>query len=353
MINNNRTIENAWNMMQYLYSELRTKRFKNIDISKVSTLDNLYALVISMWCQSLAREGLYKEYVEHENEELSSPRGQINIQESVLQQTFSRGTLICSYDELSEDTYLNQVLKGTLQYLLYDSSIEKVVKTEIQKTLQMFNGLGYVDINYVKWKTVRFNNSNIRYKHLIELCKTLITERRLEKKIGLDDNRRMYLMFKKQLVKYMKLKYGEEDTVEMFEQPYTLDSEIPFEKYLNKTQKMVAIKTETQALLILIRFQDEQMLQDSTLGRKRLYEIVKYAREYSKAYKIKTAGVILYINTNKNKLNLNPITVNSIDDYMVGESTIDIHDQWRFITNKVDDAYKFFIQRDKNKKRKK
>ena len=70
MINNNRTIENAWSMLQYLYDELRTKRFKNIDISNIDTLDNLYALVISMWAASLAKEGLYKEYVTHEDEEM-------------------------------------------------------------------------------------------------------------------------------------------------------------------------------------------------------------------------------------------------------------------------------------------
>ena len=65
MINNNRSIENAWSMLQYLYDELRTKRFNAMDINKAASLDNLYALVISTWCASLAKEGLYKEYVEH------------------------------------------------------------------------------------------------------------------------------------------------------------------------------------------------------------------------------------------------------------------------------------------------
>jgi hypothetical protein len=36
---------------------------------------------------------------------------------------------------------------------------------------------------------------------------------------------------------------------------------------------------------------------------------------------------------------------------MVGETIVDIYDQWRYITNKVDDAYKYFIGKAKNKKR--
>jgi hypothetical protein len=36
---------------------------------------------------------------------------------------------------------------------------------------------------------------------------------------------------------------------------------------------------------------------------------------------------------------------------MVGETTIDIFDQWRFIANKLDDVYKYFVERDKNRRK--
>lgn len=350
MINKNRSIENALSMLQYLYSELRTKRFKDMDISNIDKLDDLYGLVISTWCASLAKEGLYKEYITHEDEEMSSPQGQINIQESVLRQTMSRGTLICSYDELSEDVYLNHVLKGTLQYLLYDEDIDKLVKTEIQKTMQLFNGVGYVDINYVQWKTIRFNNSNIRYKHLVEVCKTLLSEHRLKKSIGLDDDTRLYILFKKQIIKYFTVKYGDEDLVETYEMPFTLENESPFETHINKTQKMVAIRTQDRALVVMVRLQDDAAREDPTIPRKRLYEFVSYLREYKKEHKLKTAGALIYVNTNRKRLNLDPINVNNVNDYMIGETIVDIHDQWRFVANKIDDAYKFFIQRGKNKK---
>lgn len=350
MINNNRTIENAYNMLKYLYDELRSKRFKTLDISNIKTIDNLYGLVIARWCASLAKEGLYKEYITRENEELPSPIGQINIQESINKQTRLHGMLICSYDELSEDIYINHVLKGTLQYLLYADNVDKDVKVDIQKTMQLFNGVRYVDIKEVHWKDVKFNNSNMRYKHLLELCQNLVMEHRLEKQLGLDDNRRLYILFKKQLFKYLKIRYGEEDEVNTFEMPYTLESESPFETYLNRAQKMISISTDKKALVILIRIQDEQMKRDTTLQRQRLYELVKYLREYKKNNKIKTAGCIMYINTDKNKLNLDPISINMINDFMIGETIIDIHDQWRFIANKIDDAYKYFIAKEKNKK---
>lgn len=352
MINNNRTVENTWNMLQYLYDELRNKRFRNFDITGIKTIDDLYAAVIARWCTSIAKEGLYKEYVEVENEELTSPKGQINIQMSMALQTRSRGTLICSYDELSENIYINHVLKGALQYLLYDSEIDKEVKNSVQKAMQLFNGVEYVDINFIHWKDIKFNNNNIRYKNLIEVCKNVVTERKLEKASELDDNKRLYLLFKKQIIKWYKVKYGETDDVELFEQPYTMiENEPYFETRMHPSQRLIAIKNERQALLICVRLQDEKLLDDATLGRKQANEMVKYLREYMKTYKIKVSGCLVYVNTDDKKLNLNPITINVIDDFVVGETTVDIHDQWRFISNKLEDTYKYFIQRGKNRKK--
>lgn len=348
---NNRNVENSWEMLKYLYHELRTKKFRAMDLSKCKTLDDLYALVISTWCTALAKEGLYKEYITIEDEELTSPRGQINIQETISRQSMKRGVVVCSYDELSEDIYLNHVLKGTLQYLLYDSSISDLVKLEIQKTMQLFNGVGYIDIKYVKWKDVKYNNSNIRYKHILELCKTYLDEHYIMKISKYSDDDRLYVLFKKQLIKYFNKTYGDVDTVEMLEMPFTLDSEPQFERTIFKQQQMVTIKTDTQALVIMIRVQDEIMFRDPKIIRIRLEEFVEYLRQYKADNKVKVAGTVVYVNTVEGKLNLQPITVNNINDYMIGETIVDIHDQWRFIENKLNDAYKYFIERSKNLKK--
>ena len=153
----NRVVENTWKMMQYLYDELRSKRFNHLDIDMCDTIDDLYAIIIATWSMSLAKEGLYKEYVEIEDDELTSPRGQINIAESIARQTQLRGALVCSYDELSANVYLNHILKGTLQYLLYDKNINEKVKIKIKKALQSFNGVEQVDIKYISWKSIKFN----------------------------------------------------------------------------------------------------------------------------------------------------------------------------------------------------
>lgn len=345
----NRVVENTWNMLYYLYDELRTKKFRHIDLTKCETIDDLYALIISTWSMSLAKEGLYKEYIEIENDELTSPRGQINIAESIARQSQLHGALICSYDELSANIYLNHVIKGMLQYLVFDKNINQTIKVDIKKALQSFNGVSSIDINYISWKDVKFNNNNIRYKNLIEVCKTLYNEKKAATFEQLTDDIRMYILFKKQVLKYYLTEH-QDDVVEIFEQPFTLDTESHFETVLNKSQRLVAIRTENQALLIEIRLQDEYALKDPTVQKQRLYELIGYVGEYNKYFRVKTAGTIIYVNTNPKKLNLDPIRVNAVDHIMVGETTVDINDLWRYVKIRMDEVYKYFIQKAKNKR---
>lgn len=347
MLNNSRTIENVMNMLKYLYSELNSKRFENLDITNISNIDNLYALVISHWASIIAKEGLYKEYVEVVNEELTSPKGQINIQQSIVMQTKSRGTLICSYDELSDNVYVNHILKGMLNSLLVDREICESIKIKIRKTMQMFNGVDSVDITKVHWKEIKYNNNNIRYKHLIELIHNTINERKLVKQGVLNDDTRVYLLFKKQLVLWMRREYGVENAVSLFEQPFDLDIEPQFEVKLNKTQKLVVISTSERALLFCIRLQDELVLGDATVGKRHMFNLAKCLREYAKKYKVKTLGCMLYVNVDRTKLNLQPMVINTVSDFVVGEQVVDIHDYWKFIANKVNEVYKALILRGK------
>lgn len=351
MINNSRTIENVYEMLKYLYEELNSKRFKGLDISCIDNIDDLYALVISRWCASIAKEGLYEEYVEVDDEELTSPKGQINFQQSIVNNTLSKGSLICSYDELSRNIYMNHLLKGTLQYLLYYDNVADNTKLGIKKALQLFNGVDYTDIRTVHWKDIKFNSSNMRYKNLLDLCKNTVMEHDLVSKKLVDDNKRIYLLFKKQLMYFIKNKYKDEDTaVEVFETAYNLEVDPPFEVKVNKHQQLLVIREEKYALLMCIRLQDEHMMDDRTLGRKHINEMVVNLRKYAETHKIKLYGAIVYVNTDKTKLNINPMTMHNSGSYLIGETIVDLHDHWRFVCNKIDECYKCFILKNKVKK---
>lgn len=340
-------VENTWQMLRYLYDELRTKRFNNFDISELQNVNELYAAIISRWCESIAREGLYKEYVVIEDEELTSPKGQINIQASISMNTRSRGTLICSYDELSGDIYLNHILKGALLDIVADKSVSSEIKLEAQKTLMLYNGVSFVDINSVKWKTIKFNNDTMRYKNIIDIIHNLTFEKKALANGTLSENDRAYQLFKRQLYKWVKVNFGAEDTVEVFKMPFDPELEPDFELKINKVNKIIVIKTKEKALLLSVKLQTKEMQKDSTLSKRHMEDLVLGLREYAKDNKVKVSGCIIYVNTDKNQINLQPILMNIVNDYPVGIQVVDIHDRWDYIANKINDCYKLFIERSK------
>lgn len=344
----NTDVENTWQMLRYLYDELRTKRFNNFDVSSLQNVDELYASIISRWCESIAREGLYKEYIIIEDEELSSPKGQLNIQASISMNTRSRGTLICSYDELSGDIYLNHILKGALTSIVADHNISKEVKLEAQKTLMLYNGVSYTDLNEVKWKTVKFNNDTMRYKNIIDIIHNLTFEKKALLNGTLTEDARIYQLFKRQLFKWVKVNYGSEDTVEVFKMPFDPELEPQFELKINKVNKLIVIKTEEKALLMSVKLQTKEVLDDATLGKRHMEDLVFGLRDYAKDNRVKVSGCIVYVNTDKTKINLQPIMMNVVNDYSVGIQVVDIHDNWNYIANKINDCYKIFIERSKS-----
>ena len=161
----------------------------------------------------------------------------------------------------------------------------------------------------------------------------------------------MYILFKKQIRKWFIETYNDEDnTVEIVDVPYErMEDEPEFELKTSKSQRMVAIRNDRCALLICVRLQDEKLQKDNTLGRRHAEELVRHCREYKDTYRVKVFGCVVYVNIDKKKLNLQPITVNAFNDYMIGETTVDVYDQWLFVENKLKDCYKYFIERENNR----
>lgn len=345
MINNNKMVQNTYEMLKYLYDEIRTRKFRSIDITSIETTNDLYALVISNWCIAIGKEGLYKEYVVIEDEEMSSPKGQINLQESIARHTIQQGKLICSYDELNEDVYLNHILKSTLMSVIRDSSISTAVRREATKALQPFSAVKLIELQDIHWKNIRYTNNNIRYKHLIELSKNYLFESRAIKQGILNEDQRMYLLFKKAIYRWFIDKYSDTNSISIYSKPFTLADESEFEVKINKVQNLIAVKNESIALLVCIRIVDERV-DDRSLPtvQEHMHELAGYCIDYQKENKIKTEAMLVYIDTVHSYI-VEPMTNNEDSKVFIGQLRIAMKDTWIYIETRLKMIYDSMIGR--------
>lgn len=348
-------VENGWEILKNLYHELRQKKFQSFTIDNIHNLDTLYASIVAKWCQQLVKEGLYKGYVQREEVEMSQPQGQIDVQKTIQQQTLIRGTLVCNYDELSEDVYMNHVLKGTLSYFEALQTVQEEIKKEIKKVKIAFSTFDEIDIQRIKWKQIKYNNNTVRYKNLINLCKWVYDEKQASKTIGLDDTHRIYNLFKKSIAQILYKLYaqGQGDAVEQLVTSYTIDSEPEFETMFLKNQLMGVVYIKSIALIYLVKLQGvDYYNRDFQIQRKKLDELYKAMKKYEDKHKKETVGVLVQANIKPGDYNVDELSTSMVDGHYIGEITIDLWDKWRFIETRLNSPYNFFIQRNKEKERK-
>lgn len=343
-------IRTSWEILKCMYSELRQRKFGTFQIDNIYNMDSLYQAIIAHWCQQLLKEGLFKGYVEHENEELQSPQGQINVQETIQRQTTIRGQMVCTYDELSDNVHMNHILKGTLQYIMQLNTVQENVKREIKKVIVKFQGMDQVDIQNLKWNTVRYNNNTIRYKNLLSLCHWLYMEKQFSKHSYLPDDIRVYNLFKKGLYSIIVSQFGDIDTVTEYKNDYVLSNEPEFETALLEEQEYAVVQIKDLQLIYMVRLMNQDYYgKDFHIQRKKQEEMYGTLRKYEDTFRDNAVGAILIINLNPQDYSVDNMNINMIERHAMGEITIDLWDKWDFILTRIKTTYDYFIQRKKER----
>jgi len=160
-------IQNIYYMLSYAFQVLNEQGYKDVATEQFENVAELCAAILGKGISLQLKRGLGKEYIE-KTESLSSIRGKIDISESIKTQTIQKKQLICSYDEFSVNSYLNRIIKTTVE-LLIRSDISKVRKKQLKKLLVFFGDVDTLDLHKINWK-IQFNRNNQTYRMLIAIC---------------------------------------------------------------------------------------------------------------------------------------------------------------------------------------
>ncbi len=124
-------------MLSYAFQSLNFKEYNKISSEEFENIYELFSELIIIALNRQIKQGLFREYMEI-NETTSSIMGKININESIKSQSFINKKLNCTYDEFSVNSYLNKIIKSTLNILL-KAPISKIRKHKIKNILLYFH----------------------------------------------------------------------------------------------------------------------------------------------------------------------------------------------------------------------
>lgn len=107
-------------------------------------------------------------YIE-ENNEVSTLKGKINISDSVKHQTFTKGSMICQFDDFSKDIILNQIVKTTINILIKSPQLDTGLKNKLLKIRLHFGDIKEIRLSKGLFTSLRYNRNNYHYRMLINI----------------------------------------------------------------------------------------------------------------------------------------------------------------------------------------
>jgi 5-methylcytosine-specific restriction enzyme subunit McrC len=333
-------------MLSYAYKNLRQNNYKKIETEHFENIQDLFAAILAAGLASRLKRGLNREYVE-KNDNLSTLKGKINIKESIRLKMKNINKLSCRYDELSENNYMNQILKTAAQYLVNDGGVERENKDLLKKALLFFSEVDALEPFSINWKKLNYNRNNASYRMMMNICYLVLhellltTEDGKRKMAAFIDDQQMSNLYEKFILEYYK---------KHFSQYYPAAREIKWNTpgvidFLPSMKSDTMLIDGAKKFIIDAKYYGKIMqtrYDADTFRSSNLYQIFAYVKNEDKSNSGLVSGLLLYAKTEggivpamKYELGGNLISVKTLDlskDFSVISKQLDsIIDEWRSI----------------------
>lgn len=333
-------------MLSYAFKILNQKEYKKIEAENFENATELLSEILIIGVSNQIKQGLVKDYIDI-SETTSSIRGKINITESINSQTFIKKQLNCTYDEFSENCYLNQIIKSTMK-LLVNEDISPERKKKLKNFLMYFREVDLIDMKSINWK-LRFDRNNQTYKMLVNICYLIINGLLLSEESGhvkildFEDNV-MHRLYERFLLNYFKKEHPK-----IYTHAPQIDWQVDegVDSFLPKMLTDVVLENENKILIIDAKFYSENTLEKNgkNIHRERnLYQIFSYVKNKDLELKGKdceVSGMLLYAKTNQS---IQPDSDYLIDGNIISVKTIDLNQDFLVIKEQLDNiVYDYLI----------
>lgn len=315
-------IQNIYHMLAYAFQILREQGYANCGTEEFENTADLLSAILAKGVTVQIKHGLGRTYIE-ETEPLSCLQGKIDVTESIKRQTVIKQQLVCTYDEFSVDSYMNRILKTTMELLLRHD-IPKARKKELRNLLLYFKNVGTIDVYSINW-SLRFNRNNQSYQMLMSVCYLIIkgllqtTSDGSVKLRQFLDEQRMCRLYEKFILEYYRKHYPQ-IKIAASQIGWALDDGIS--AMLPTMQSDIMLTYGNKTLIIDAKYYGhttQKQYDVNTLHSNNLYQIFTYVKNKAMSGG-EVSGMLLYAKTdetiqpsNTYRMSGNKISVRTLD----------------------------------------
>lgn len=171
-------VKNVYYLMSYAFDAVDVRELRSLATEDFDDLDDLLAAILLLGIESQRKRGLEREYMARE-EEGWRIKGRVNMHRTMRLQISGRNEASYEYDEYTEDTLFNQILKACALMLMGGSGVSETRRRRLRGALPYLQGVSaHVDLARVPWDRLRYHRGNRTYRLLMNIC-FLIANRQL------------------------------------------------------------------------------------------------------------------------------------------------------------------------------
>ena len=319
-------IQNIYYMLSYAFQVLNEQGYKSVAREHFENVADLCAAILIKGLSKQLKRGLMKDYIP-KREPLTALRGKMEFSETLKTNSIIKRQVVCSYDEFSENAYMNRIIKTTMLRLMV-ADVDKSRKKEMKKLLVFLGNVEPLPIYSINWN-LRYDRNNQTYRMLVSIC-YLVLKGLLQtqsdgttKLMDFLDEQRMHRLYEKFILEYFRKEHPEL-TVGAPQIPWQLDDD--FCDMLPVMQSDIVLEKDDNILIIDAKYYahtTQQRFNKATVHSANLYQIFTYVKnkqEELKDRQVTVSGMLLYAKTdeqivpdNTYQMSGNQISVKTLD----------------------------------------
>lgn len=334
-------IRNIFYMLCYAFCVLRQTNFADILAEDFLHVEDMLAAILSRGIAAQLKQGLYKTYTE-ETEQVRILRGKLHPYETRCLRARKMQAAVCSYDELSEDNRLNQILKASAKKLIACPEVSEKYRKALRSEMMYFQTISDIDLALVQWDRLQYHRNSRNYEMLMNICRfawqsLLPSESEGPVKFSMFAEDSMPRLYEKFILEYYRRHFpmlGADSSSIYWDLPE--DAAPSALSQLPGMHSDVMLRYGKKTLIIdakyyrhsLTEFRGRKMMHSANL-----YQIYAYVKNEDKQHTGNVSGMLLYVKTTEEAV---PSLSVSIGGNQISARTLDLNRSFQEIALSLD-----------------
>ncbi len=332
-------VQNVYYMLAYAFQVLNEQGYKCLAAEQFNNVAELCAAILSKGVSVQLKRGLDREYIT-ETDALSAIRGKIDISGSIKSRIAYKKQLVCEYDDFSVNSYMNRVIKATIELLLR-SDISKIRKKNLRKLLVLLGEIDPLDVHNINW-SFQYNRNNQTYRMLVYICYLIVkgllqtNSDGTKKLMDFIDEQRMSRLYERFILEYFRKEHPEL-RADASQIPWQLDDDM--DAMLPVMQTDIMLKKDDETLIVDAKYYSnttQKRYDVHKLHSTNLYQIFTYVKNKESQLRNQpheVSGMLLYAKTDEAIL---PNSTYSMSGNRISVRTLDLDCDFKIIAEQLD-----------------